>query len=436
MLVLTYLNPYFTGKLVLFYANYNGPWNVIELFVFVILGAMGGLYGAVFIKANLAWSKLRKTSRLGKHAVLEVVIVALITSAIGYINPFTRGGASKTIGRLFRQCEPSDVGDPLCAYSIEEDGSQHRGYIYGAAQGELWKAVWELALACVFKGIITIFTFGIKVPAGLFIPSMFVGACYGRIIGILTQQLVISNQDLQYFKDMCDATDGCVIPGLYAMVGAAGALGGVTRMTVSLVVIMFELTGGLTYIIPLMVAIVTSKWVGDAFGRDGIYDAHIHLNGYPFMDSKREFKHTTLAADVMKPKPRSREPPLQTVPATGATVGQIEHLLEETEYFGFPVVLTENSQLLAGFVYRTEISWAIAQARSVDQAITTDSIVYFTPTMRRHVHSLQHHAVNLSLWLDKVGNVVLPFPGRVVMCYNLTLHCALKKKKLFQVTIC
>jgi hypothetical protein len=31
-----------------------------------------GLYGAVFIKANLAWSKLRKTSRLGKHAVLEV----------------------------------------------------------------------------------------------------------------------------------------------------------------------------------------------------------------------------------------------------------------------------------------------------------------------------------------------------------------------------
>ena len=31
-----------------------------------------GLYGAVFIKANLAWSKLRKTSRLGRHAVLEV----------------------------------------------------------------------------------------------------------------------------------------------------------------------------------------------------------------------------------------------------------------------------------------------------------------------------------------------------------------------------
>lgn len=43
-------------------------------------------------------------------------------------------------------------------------------------------------------------------------------------------------------------------------------------MTVSLVVIMFELTGGLEYIVPLMAAAMTSKWVADAFGREGIYE--------------------------------------------------------------------------------------------------------------------------------------------------------------------
>ena len=45
------------------------------------------------------------------------------------------------------------------------------------------------------------------------------------------------------------------------MVGAAAALGGVTRMTVSLVVIMFEVTGGMQYIVPFMVATMASKWI-------------------------------------------------------------------------------------------------------------------------------------------------------------------------------
>lgn len=70
---------------------------------------------------------------------------------------------------------------------------------------------------------------------------------------------------------------------------------------VSLIVIMFELTGGVRYIVPLMAAAMASKWVGDALGREGIYDAHIALNGYPFL-GKQEFAHTTLAADVMQPK--------------------------------------------------------------------------------------------------------------------------------------
>ena len=43
-----------------------------------------------------------------------------------------------------------------------------------------------------------------------------------------------------FFEHSFRVGKSCIIPGLYAMVGAAAALGGVTRMTVSLVVIMFE----------------------------------------------------------------------------------------------------------------------------------------------------------------------------------------------------
>ena len=39
---------------------------------------------------------------------------------------------------------------------------------------------------------------------------------------------------------------------------------------------MFELTGGLFYIVPMMLAVVMSKWVGDAFGKGGMYPFNIY----------------------------------------------------------------------------------------------------------------------------------------------------------------
>lgn len=53
---------------------------------------------------------------------------------------------------------------------------------------------------------------------------------------------------------VCVPDQPCITPGTYAFLGAAAALGGVTRITVTVVVIMFELTGALTYILPTMVS--------------------------------------------------------------------------------------------------------------------------------------------------------------------------------------
>jgi chloride channel 3/4/5 len=58
---------------------------------------------------------------------------------------------------------------------------------------------------------------------------------------------------------------------VYALVGAAATLGGFTRMTVSLVVIIFELTGELSYILPVMLTVLVSKWVADAIAKEGMY---------------------------------------------------------------------------------------------------------------------------------------------------------------------
>ena len=78
----------------------------------------------------------------------------------------------------------------------------------------------------------------------------------------------------------------------YALqVGAAAVLGGVTRMTVSLVVIMFELTGGVRYIVPLMAAAMASKWVGDALGR--LAQPYFVLSGLIIPIQQLSFLHPT-----------------------------------------------------------------------------------------------------------------------------------------------
>lgn len=288
--VLRSINPFSNEHMVMFYVDYTRPWILFELLPFALLGAFGGVIGSMFIKFNVRWCYIRKTSILNQYPVAEVLAVALVTSFIGYPNEFTRMNSSELIKLLFSPCGIADVS-MLCDYQrnfTDKIDSTNRIYIAEAGPG-VYRSLFFLTLALIFKFAITIFTFGMAVPTGLFIPSLVMGAIAGRIIGVLMEQIAFNYPDLWIFQNACSTGENCMTPGLYAMVGAAAVLAGVTRMTVSLVVIMFELTGNADFIVPVMVAVMCSKWVGDAFGRQSIYDAHIYLNDYPCLDPEEKF---------------------------------------------------------------------------------------------------------------------------------------------------
>lgn len=288
--VLRSINPFSNEHMVMFYVDYTRPWILFELLPFALLGALGGIIGSMFIKFNVRWCYIRKSSILARYPVTEVLAIALITSLLGYPNEFTRMNSSELIKLLFSPCGIADVS-MLCDYQrnfTDKLEPSNRIYIAEAGPG-VYRSLFFLTLALIFKFAITVFTFGLAIPTGLFIPSLVMGAITGRIIGVLMEQIAFNYPDLWIFQNACSTGENCMTPGLYAMVGAAASLAGVTRMTVSLVVIMFELTGNADFIVPVMVAVMCSKWVGDAFGRQSIYDAHIYLNDYPCLDPEEKF---------------------------------------------------------------------------------------------------------------------------------------------------
>ncbi|KAG9122291.1 hypothetical protein FRC07_001406 [Ceratobasidium sp. 392] len=272
---LKFMDPFGTGKIVLFQVTYTRAWHWYELGLFLFLGVFGGVYGAYFSKLNYRWSRdVRNKSWMKRHPVAEVALVTLITTLLCFLNPYTRMGGTELVYNLLAPCHTGDWHEGLC---VAPDKAEDVAAVARA-----------IGVALVVKGVLTIVTFGIKLPAGIFIPTLGVGACFGRIVGLGMQRLYWTHPNLAMFN-VCNNDPWCVNPGAYAMIGAAATLSGVTRTTVSLAVIMFELTGTLTYVIPVMLAVLVAKTVADALEPKGIYDLVIELSQLPYLDYKHEY---------------------------------------------------------------------------------------------------------------------------------------------------
>ena len=79
----------------------------------------------------------------------------------------------------------------ICAsklFSVNRQGAC-RAYIFDNRASFQWTMISSLFLATVIRVGLVVISYGCKVPAGIFVPSMAVGATFGRMISIMVKAL-------------------------------------------------------------------------------------------------------------------------------------------------------------------------------------------------------------------------------------------------------
>lgn len=250
------------------YVTMDNQWLSVELFGFILLGILGGCYGFLFNKLNLRFAELRErliTPKGTRFQVLEILVLSAVTSIVTYPLVFPRLPLSSLIGILYRDCN-TDNNLSASAGLCDVDNNS---------------SIILLTLTGIIGTLLTAYTFGTIIPSGILMPSLVIGGIVGRLMGIIMELI---QQSSPYLTNLCENSQQlCISPGAYAVVGSAAFLTGVTKMTVWVVVTVFELTGALTYVLPIMITVMIARIVSDFFTEYNCYDLWINFLHYPYL---------------------------------------------------------------------------------------------------------------------------------------------------------
>lgn len=237
-----------------------------------------------------------------------------------------------TIGRSGNykkfQCPPGQYNDLASLIFNTNDDAIRNLFSKGTDSEFHYMSIITFFVTCY---ILSILSYGIVVPAGLFVPVIVTGASYGRFVGMLVGPYSSLNH------------------GLYAVLGAASLLGGSMRITVSICVIILELTNNLLLLPLIMLVLLVSKTVADAFNSN-IYDLIMKAKGFPYLETHAEpYMRQLTVADVVTG-------PLRVFHGY-EKVGTIVHILKTTKHNGFPVIdqSLSGSPVLYGLILRAHL---------------------------------------------------------------------------------
>uniref|UniRef100_A0A4W5R5N5 Chloride voltage-gated channel 2 n=1 Tax=Hucho hucho TaxID=62062 RepID=A0A4W5R5N5_9TELE len=251
------------------------PFDLQELPAFAILGIACGFGGALFVYLNrLIVECMRKQKTINKFLLRKrLVFPAMVTLIISTLT-FPPGFGQFMAGQLTQHESLVALLDN-CTWS-RQGVAEEFDYI---SHSHAWKhpqvnVFITLIFFIVMKFWMSAVATTMPVPCGAFMPVFLIGAAFGRLVG---ETMAVM------FPDGIHA-DGSVypiVPGGYAVVGAAALSGAVTH-TVSTAVIVFELTGQISHILPVMIAVILANAVAQSL-QPSLYDSIIRIKKLPYL---------------------------------------------------------------------------------------------------------------------------------------------------------
>uniref|UniRef100_A0A665WNX2 Chloride channel protein n=1 Tax=Echeneis naucrates TaxID=173247 RepID=A0A665WNX2_ECHNA len=312
-------------------------YNLYEIPLFILMGAIGGLLGALFNILNY-WLTIFRIRYVHRPClqVMEAMLVAAVTATVSFTmiyfsndcQPLGPEHAEEYPLQLF--CADGEYNSMATAFfNTPERSVRSLFHNQAGTYNPLTLGLFTLTyffLAC--------WTYGLAVSAGVFIPSLLIGAAWGRLFGILLAYITPNS--------VC----------------------GIVRMTLSLTVIMVEATGNVTYGFPIMLVLMTAKIVGD-------YIVEVKKEAQPhFPTRSREVMSSPVTC-------------LNRIEKVGTIVDTLSNT--STKHNGFPVVVqmeSPNSLLCQVFV---ELARSRLTHRKLQLKDFRDAYPRFPPIQSIHV---------------------------------------------------
>uniref|UniRef100_A0A4W5P333 Chloride voltage-gated channel 2 n=1 Tax=Hucho hucho TaxID=62062 RepID=A0A4W5P333_9TELE len=248
------------------------PFDLQELPAFAVIGIASGFGGALFVYLNrliVQFIRKQKTINKDQYGIYKnkkhLLTLALCLICCHFLFPPMQLTQKESLVTL--------LDNRTWAKQGIAEGFDYIGNSQAWNHPQVNVFV-TLVLFIVMKFWMSALATTIPVPCGAFMPVFVIGAAFGRLVG---------ESMAAWFPDgiHSDGTIYPIVPGGYAVVGAAALSGAVTH-TVSTAVIVFELTGQISHILPVMIAVILANAVAQSL-QPSLYDSIIRIKKLPYL---------------------------------------------------------------------------------------------------------------------------------------------------------